>query len=365
MSYSKLYNYDDFLSFLSGSGYDEASKKQKEALEKELEGKISAIQREKDTINKDYDELARQAYVSYMATSRDLSKDINKAGFNGGAADNLYSSLVNEYNNNYNEIGKERIDKLNMKDGEISDARAESSNDYSKYLSDLYSSAVDNFLDGREAEEKRNFDSYYKDKDIEQQIADREAEIKINNAKLQFDKDKNQRDYLLEKAKLAFQTGDSSLLKELGINPSIFQGGSSSGSGANSLTGASLAALGVSNVFGGSVDSADLLKTLEYAVELAKYGNFSLFCRITGMTEEEAALEFADKTSKYSEAEIKDAAMLFMGGDYSANVLKVLKSAYPHYNYSQIYKLWEDIATYDWLMDLPGAYQGPEREMYS
>ncbi len=361
MSYSKLYNYDDFLSFLSGSGYDEASKKQKEALEKELEGKISAIQREKDAVNKDYDELARQAYVSYMSTSRDLSKDINKAGLNGGAADNLYSSLANEYNNNYNEIGKERIEKLSMKDGEISDARQSNSADYSRFLSDLYASAVDKFLDGREEEEKRNFDSYYKDKDLEQQIADREADIKINNAKLQFDKDKSQRDYLLEKAKLAFQVGDSSLLKELGIKPPIIQTGSSSGAGA----GASSAALGVNGVFGGNVDSAEMLKTLEYAVELAKYGNFSLFCRITGMTEEEAALEFADKTSKYSEAEIKDAAMLFMGGDYSANVLKVLKSAYPHYNYSQIYKLWEDIATYDWLMDLPGAYQGPEREMYS
>lgn len=336
MSYSKLYSYDDFLSFLSESGYGDVAKKKKNAIDESLKEQLKSLEAQKKSINDDSDELARQAYLSYISSSKDIPDKLAATGLNGGAADNLYLSLVNEYQNNYNEIGKERKNKLYDTDTEMIKAKLSSSAEYSNALSDIYDSAVEKFLGIRENEEKRNFESYYNDKELSDKAADRKA---------QSDKDKADRE--LEKAKLALQAGDFSVLEDLGIKPSVGNSSSSSSSGSGGTGGS-------------SGNMSELLKQLDYAVSLAKYGNYTLLCSITGMTEEEAALKFADGTdSGYTESQIRDAAKLFMGGDFSKNVLGILKSAYPEYTYEQIWKIWKSVAENEWLMYVNDSYKGP------
>ena len=160
MSYSKIYSYDDFLSFISQSGYEDAAKKKKSALDLALEQQLGELETQKKKINDNSDELARQAYISYISASKDIPEKLASSGLNGGAADNLYLSVVNEYQNNYNEIGKDRQNKLYDNENDIINAKRESSAEYLKALSDIYNSAVEKFLEGRENEEKRNFESY-------------------------------------------------------------------------------------------------------------------------------------------------------------------------------------------------------------
>jgi hypothetical protein len=403
MSYSKLYSYDDFLSFLSKSGYDEAAKKKKNSYDDALKEQLNVLESQKKAINDNSDELARQAYITYLSTSKELPEKLSASGLNGGAADNLYLSLANEYQNNYGKIGKDRLNKLYETDVEMSKAKLSNSAEYSKALSALYDSAVEKFLGIREDEENRNFESYYKDKDLAQKDADRELEKYINDAlnaqknadrelekyindalnaqknadrelekykndssiaqkeadrKAQSNKDKADRE--LELAKIAYELGDFTLLKKLGINPSDISSGNQNGSSSSqsgSSSSGGLASGAISAAMGGI---SDLKKQLDYAVSLAEYGNYSLLCKITGMSEEEAALKFtAKKDSGYTEKQIKDAAKLFMSGDYSNNVLGILKSAYPEYTFSQIWNIWKTVAENDWLMFVGDSYKGP------
>ena len=343
MSYSKLYNYEDFLSFLSDSGYSDAEKKKKAVYNASLLDQLVPLAAQKQSINESSDELARQAYISYLSASKELPEKLSAAGLNGGVADNMYLSLVNEYQKNYNQIGKDRNSKLNDVDTAMNQARSKKALEYSSAMSDLYDSAVKSFLDARENDEKRNFDSYYNDKELAESAADRKAQAEKNKS----DTALKQLQYELEKAKLAFEAGDSSLYEKLGITPkdeTNAENGSAVGSGSS-----------------GSTDFNDLLKQLDYAVSLAEFGNFDLLCKITGMTQEEAALKFAKvDESGYSEKQIKDAAKLFMGGDYSNNVLGVLKSAYPEYTYQQIWNIWKDVAVTEWMIFPEDNYHGPK-----
>lgn len=365
MSYSKLYNYEDFISFLSGGGYKDAVNKKKNAYDSALEQQLKALEGQKKTINDNSDELARQAYISYLSTSKELPEKLSMKGFNGGALDNVYLSLANEYQNNYNEIGKDRLNKLNDNDAQMTNARLTSNTEYLKDLSKLYDSAVEKFLDTRESEENRNFESYYNDKELLNKEADRKAQMekaeadrKAQLAKAEADRKaqtaQNKADREIELAKLAYQAGDPSLLEKLGIKPSSNSAsGSSSNSSSNSSSGSS------SNI-NDDVSISDLAKQLDYAVALAKYGNYSLFCSITGMSEEEAALTFAEKNKGYSESQIRDAAKLFMSGDFNNNVLGILKSAYPDFSYPQIWEIWRSIAEQEWMMQINDTYKGPK-----
>ncbi len=335
MSYSKIYDYEDFLSFLSDSGYAESAKKQKDALNASLETRLSEFEAKKKNINRESDELARQAYISYLSASKELPEKLDASGLNGGAADNLYLSLANEYQNNYNEIGRDRQEKLFDTDFEMSKAKLSNDEALAGAMSKLYESAVDKFLDNRESEEKRNFESYINESKLNDSEADRE----------------------LEKAKLAFEVGDKSLLENLGIKPSGTVGGVVGGAVNGIISGVNGGAS--SGVLPNAQNASDLSKLLNYAVSLAEYGNYDLLCQITGMSKEDAALKFSEEKSGYTDSQIRDAAKLFMSGDYSNNVLGILKEAYPEYTYYQIWKLWESVAENDWMMRLRG-YRGPK-----
>ena len=171
------------------------------------------------------------------------------------------------------------------------------------------------------------------DKELSEKAADRKAQTAKESA-----------DRELELAKLAFQAGDPSLLEKLGVTVSSNSTGGQTGNGG-----------------GFTSNINELAKQLEYAVSLAKYGKYDLLCSITGMTQEEAALRFSSvEESGYTEQQVKDAARLFMSGDYSKNVLGILKSAYPEFTYSQIWNIWKNIAEYDWLMNIDDSYKGPK-----
>ncbi len=345
MSYSKIYNYKDFLSFLSGSGYSDVAKKKKEELNASLDVQLKDLEKQKKQVSADADDLAREAYISYVSATKDLPEELSAKGLTGGAADNVYLSLVNEYQNNYNDISKQKSNKLSSVDDAILKAKLSSDEKYSSALSGLYSDAVEKFLGVRENEEKRKFDSYYKDKEYSNKEADRKQESIQNSLKND-----------IELAKLALEAGDYSYLEKLGIEPKdLVENGSGSNSENSSSNGSSSG--GLSGIK--AEDASDLSKLLQYAVSLAEYGNYDLLCKITGISKEDAALRFADEYTGYSEKEIANAAKLFMSGDYSKNVLHILREAYPDYSYEQIWKIWEDVASYEWLMDTNDGYKGP------
>ncbi len=340
MSYSKIYNYKDFLSFLEGSGYADAAKKKKEQQSAALNSQLKDFEKQKKQVSAEADDLAREAYISYISASKDLPEQLSAKGLTGGAADNVYLSLVNEYQNNYNDISKQKSNRLSAVNDSISKAKLSSDEQYSAALSELYSDAVEKFLGVRENEEKRKFESYYKDKEYADKEADRKQESLQNSQK-------NNIDW----AKLALQAGDYSYLEKLGIKPDISVNGSSGNNG-NASSGNESSGIKAE-------DANDLSKLLQYAVSLAEFGNYDLLCQITGMSKEDAALRFADENSGYSEKQVTDAARLFMNGDYSKNVLGILKEAYPEYSYNQIWKIWESVASYEWMIDTRDGYKGP------
>ncbi len=350
MSYSKIYNYKDFLSFLQGSGYADAAKKKKEQQTAALNSQLKDFENQKKQVSAEAEDLARQAYISYISSAKDLPEQLSAKGMTGGAADNVYLSLVNEYQNNYNDISKQKSSRLSAVDDSISKAKLASDEQYSAALSELYSNAVEQFLNIRENEEKRKLESYYKDKEYADKEADRKQEA------LQYSGKNN-----LDWAKLALQAGDYSYLEMLGIKPDNSQNNYSDGFG-NDYSENNSSNNGNPESNSTSIkaeDAAELSRLLQYAVSLAEFGNYDLLCEITGMSKEDAALRFADKQSGYSEKQVADAAKLFMNGDYSKSVLGILKEAYPEYSYRQIWKIWESVALYEWFIDTRDGYKGP------
>ena len=104
---------------------EEAYRKQEEMLREQnrlaVQQGVNRLNTQKTNINQNADENARQAYIQYMQSKKALPQQLASQGINGGATETANLGLASTYQNNLNDINKNRINQIQDIDNAIVD----------------------------------------------------------------------------------------------------------------------------------------------------------------------------------------------------------------------------------------------------
>jgi heme exporter protein D len=126
-SYQNPYSYSSYDDFYSKNGYGSLTTAQQAAVDAYVQQALNSIEAQKKTVNEDSDEMARQAYISYMQSKNALPQQLGAAGYNGGMADSQLLALETGLQNNQNDIAKNRASSLYSLDSAATDAKLQGS----------------------------------------------------------------------------------------------------------------------------------------------------------------------------------------------------------------------------------------------
>ena len=105
-----------------GNAVASAYRQTKNAQEEALQAALSAIGTQKPTIERQYDDLAKQAYASYQKGASKMPYQTQNTAT--GAKDNLALQALLGYENTREDIGQSRLDALAALDAQIAQAKA-------------------------------------------------------------------------------------------------------------------------------------------------------------------------------------------------------------------------------------------------
>ena len=97
-----------FQDFLAGTGYDQYAEQTQAAIKAAVQNAVNGYRDQIDTTNQDSDELARQAYIAKMQGQKNLDQQMAANGFAGGMADSQRIATETNYQNQLNELEKQR-----------------------------------------------------------------------------------------------------------------------------------------------------------------------------------------------------------------------------------------------------------------
>ena len=112
-----------FEDFLAGTGYDTYSEQTKAAIQAAVQNAINGYRSQIDTTNQDTDELARQAYIAKMLGQKNLDQQLSASGYAGGMADSQRIAAETDYQNQLNDIEKQRLATVKELESAITNAQ--------------------------------------------------------------------------------------------------------------------------------------------------------------------------------------------------------------------------------------------------
>lgn len=115
--------YGSYTDFYNQNGYGSLTAAQRAAADAYVQQAVNSINTQKQTVNDSADEMARQAYISYMQSREALPQRLGAAGYSGGMADSHQLALETGLQNNQNSIERDRAKTLTGLDSAITDAR--------------------------------------------------------------------------------------------------------------------------------------------------------------------------------------------------------------------------------------------------
>ena len=187
--------------------YDKSALAQQQALQASVDKGVAALQGQVQDVNTSYDDLARQAYISYMKGAKELPYKLSAGGLTGGATESAMVSLGTSYQETLGQSERERLKALRQIDSEMAalqstgdiekaNATAKNASQYASALQDIYQSLLS--------------------------AQQNEAQSIANNAyrQQQFTATTQQQEYerRLAIAKLLAEAGDFSGYAQMGIN---------------------------------------------------------------------------------------------------------------------------------------------------
>lgn len=86
---------------------------------------VANLNSQKTTVNQNYDDIARQAYITSMQNKKALPQQLAASGVNGGASETAMLGLSANYENNLNKINTGRSSALNDIDTAIANLKNE------------------------------------------------------------------------------------------------------------------------------------------------------------------------------------------------------------------------------------------------
>lgn len=104
--------------------YEKAAEAQKQALLNQKTLTENQINSQRDIVNQDYSQQARQAYVNKMLGGQTLKQQLAQAGLNtSGIVASAYSNLENSYGNNLANLQTNKNDSLRDLDKQLNDSQ--------------------------------------------------------------------------------------------------------------------------------------------------------------------------------------------------------------------------------------------------
>lgn len=124
----------------------EILKKQQEALQSEINNNVSNLEAQKASVNANYDDAARQAYITKMQNQKALPEQLAAQGHNGGMSETANLSIGANYQNNLANINNSRNEALNGIDTEINNVKSAGSIEAAQLAANSAQSALDVYL---------------------------------------------------------------------------------------------------------------------------------------------------------------------------------------------------------------------------
>jgi len=100
--------YGSFRDFVNGMGYDDYEEQTRKYIQAAVDNAVNGYNRQIDTVNRDTQELARQAYIANMMGQKNMDQKLSASGLAGGMADSQRIGLQANYENNLNELEMQR-----------------------------------------------------------------------------------------------------------------------------------------------------------------------------------------------------------------------------------------------------------------
>lgn len=125
--------------------YDKQAAAEKAAIDAYIQQTVNSLNAQKSDVNQNADEMARQAYISYMLSADKMPQALSAAGYSGGMADSQRLALESGLQNSQNEIALNRDNTLNGIDTAITNARLEGSIQGAQSQADIGRDAISAF----------------------------------------------------------------------------------------------------------------------------------------------------------------------------------------------------------------------------
>ena len=115
--------YGSFEDFLKETGYDQYAEQTQAAIKAAVENAVKGYRDQIDTTNDDTAELARQAYITKMLGQKNLDQQLSANGYAGGMADSQRIAVETNYQNQLNELEKQRLATVKELESAITNAQ--------------------------------------------------------------------------------------------------------------------------------------------------------------------------------------------------------------------------------------------------
>lgn len=115
--------YGSFQDYLDAIGYEDYSEQTKAAIQASVNRAVNAYRDQIQQADDDTNELARQTYIAKMLGQKNLSQQLSANGYAGGMADSQRIATETDYQNNLNELEKQRADTVKELEAAITDAQ--------------------------------------------------------------------------------------------------------------------------------------------------------------------------------------------------------------------------------------------------
>jgi len=208
--------------------YDKAADKQESAIQARTDAIINTLNSNRDDYERQFDEIARQAYVSNKKSQLALPQQLASAGLTGGASETSLLKLATNYENAVNENETNRLYMNKDIDTQITNAQLSADSDIASMQSEYYLNALQayenqineqnelymNMLDYSLQKDKLEQEAYYNGLDYDLEV----QKLNASAAADEYDKLADEYDRLADKADTLGKYGIFDFYSQLGYS---------------------------------------------------------------------------------------------------------------------------------------------------
>jgi len=219
--------YPSFLSMKElNKEYEEIASQQITAINNSVSSGVNILKNQKESVNEDFDELARTAYISNRISKMNLPQQLSAAGISGGAAESTTLGLLTNYENNLNENERQRLKSIQEIEDEITNLKLEGKSDIATIKANASMAALEAYQ--KQLESELDYYKWQQDYDLDKESFD--YSVKSDTAstllsQLKYSDEEEQQEYenALSLAKIMASYGDFSMFEQLGIDSSLME----------------------------------------------------------------------------------------------------------------------------------------------